>query len=235
MFDRRGILWQIPRSGATTYLDSLGILGPRTLLVHGVQLAAEEREVLRKANVAWAHCPKSNAKLGNGIADLSMLGLEAARDCRLGPPRVGLGTDSVASNNNMDLFEEMRFAVLMQRGMRRNISALTAKEAVEMTTIGGAVSLGLDADIGTLQPGKIADLCVVRLGDLHSAPCYDPYSSLVFASRAPDVIRTIINGETKYDAEKTLVADRFPDSNITPAMNRMSNAAQKMREWRPAE
>ena len=235
MFDRRGISWQPPRSGATAYLGSLGILGRDTLLVHGVQLAAEERAALRSSEVAWAHCPKSNAKLGNGVADLGMLGLEAARTSGAGPPRIGLGSDSVASNNNMDLFEEMRFAVLMQRGMQRKISALTAKEAVEMATIGGAKSLGLAADIGSLEPGKLADLCVVRLGDLHSSPYYDPYSALVYASRAPDVIHTIIGGITEYDAANARGPERFPHFDIRPAMQQMSSAAQVMREWRSAE
>jgi len=235
MFDRRGITWQLPRTGAVTYLNSLGVLGRNTLLVHGVQLAAEERAALQSAGVAWAHCPKSNAKLGNGVADLGMLGLEAARKAATGPPRIGLGSDSVASNNNMDLFEEMRFAVLMQRGVQRKISALTAQEAVEMATIGGAKSLGLDAEIGSLESGKVADLCVVGIGDVHSGPCYDAYSTLVYSAHASDVVQTVIGGVTKFDAMTARGANRFPDFDITSAMRRMSAAAQVMREWRPAE
>ena len=235
MFNRRGIAWQIPGSGAAAYLGTLGVLGSRTLLVHGVQLAAEERKALQQNGVAWAHCPKSNAKLGNGVADLGMLGLEDARLALDGPPRIGLGSDGVASNNNMDLFEEMRFAVLMQRGMRRNISALTAKEAVEMATLGGAKSLGLDAGIGSLEPGKIADLCVVKIADLHATPCYDPYSALVYASHASDVIQTIIGGVTMYDADKERSDECFLEFDIKPAMLRMKAAAQVMREWRSSE
>ena len=150
-------------------------------------------------------------------------------------PRIGLGSDSVASNNSMDLFEEMRFAVLMQRGMRRKISALTAKEAVEMATIGGAKSLGLDANIGSLASGKIADLCIVRIGELHSAPCYDPYSAIVYAARASDVVQTIIGGAIKYDSAVARGPHRFPEFDIKPAMQQLNAAAQIMREWRSAE
>ena len=92
MFDRRGILWELPRSGAAMYLNSLGILGRKTLLVHGVQLAAEERTILEQSGVAWAHCPKSNAKLGNGVADVGLLGMDPARRIADGPPhRSGFG------------------------------------------------------------------------------------------------------------------------------------------------
>lgn len=237
MFHRRGIAWQLPGSGAATYLESLGVVGSRTLLVHGVQLAAEERSLLQRTSAAWAHCPKSNAKLGNGVADIGILGLDDSRKSGGPPPRIGLGSDSVASNNNMDLFEEMRFAVLMQRGMRRSIAALTAREAVEMATLGGARALGMEAEIGTLEPGKLANLCVVRVGDLHTSPSYNPYNTLVYASRASDVIRTIIGGCTRYDARSPGIGgeggSRFPGFDIDASSVQMKIASQKMRDWRP--
>ena len=153
------------------YLEAHGVLSARTLLVHGVQVSAEDRVRMRRTGAAWAHCPKSNAKLGNGVAPLEILFDLPYPAEDAGGVRVGLGSDSVASNNTMDLFEEMRFAVLMQRGARHKIAALSAQTAVEMATIGGAQALGLASEIGTLEAGKRADLCVVGLDGLHSVPC----------------------------------------------------------------
>jgi cytosine/adenosine deaminase-related metal-dependent hydrolase len=230
MFVRRGIVWNIPRKGTADYLHSLEILGPNTLLVHGVQLAAEEREALRGSGTAWAHCPKSNAKLGNGVAYLPMLTLENTHTDR--QPAVGLGSDSVASNNGMDLFEEMRFAVLMQRAARRKIGALGASEAFEMATMGGARALGLDTEIGSLEAGKCADLCVFKLDELHSAPTYSPLNAIVYAGRASDVVHTYIDGELHYCADAPL-SERFPGRNVEAAREKMRNAAHTMRQWRP--
>ena len=239
MYERRGIAWKAPGVSTVAYLDSFGVLGPQTLLVHGVQVAASDRHILAARDFGWAYCPKSNAKLGNGVAPLGLLGRKPTEaipptpDTRHPTPRIGLGSDSVASNNAMDLFEEMRFAVLMQRGARHKITALTAREAVEMATIGGARALGLNAEIGTLEPGKRADLCAVSLNALHATPAYDPYSALVYAASASDVVCTIIGGETKYDANLGAAPEsRFPDSDITTLRERMKIAAKKMREWR---
>ncbi|HZO87158.1 MAG TPA: amidohydrolase family protein [Chthonomonadaceae bacterium] len=236
MFARRGIDWPIPGNSAVAYLDSMGILGPRTLLVHGVQVSAADRHILRARDVAWAHCPKSNAKLGVGVAPLGLLGRyrRSGQQEDLSPcPRLGLGSDSVASNNTMDLFEEMRFAVLLQRGARHRMAALSAREAVEMATLGGARALGLDAQIGTLEPGKRADLCAVRLDELHSVPAYDPYSALVYAARAADVLWTMIAGQTRYAAARgPRLDDRFAHLDLAPVRAQLKAAAHKMRHWR---
>src|SRR5204863_8722972 len=138
----------------------------RTLLVHGVQVSAADRDTIRRSGAAWAHCPKSNAKLANGIAPLGIL-----RSCYdEGAERIGLGSDSVASNNAMDLFEEMRFAVLAQRARSRNHETMTSRDALEMATLGGARALGLADNTGTLTPGKQADLIAVRLDGLSTSP-----------------------------------------------------------------
>jgi len=219
MFAQRGIEWEIPGGSPVQYLHSLGVLGHRTLLVHGVQLSASDRRLIRETGTAWAHCPKSNAKLGNGIASYGLL-----RQCYAqSPPRIGLGSDSVVSNNTMDLFEEMRFAVLAQRGRRRSFEAMTAKEAVEMATIGGARALGLDQQIGSLEPGKRADILVVRVDGLHTMPCYDPYSAVVYAGSARDVTRTIIGGETIYDR------GAFTRIHMEPILARVREVANKLR------
>ncbi len=234
MFERRGIIWETPHVSTVAYLDSLGMLSPQTLLVHGVQVSASDRHIIAERGVAWAHCPKSNAKLGNGVASLGILGRKFPEgthqeDHGANVPRIGLGSDSVASNNTLDLFEEMRFAVLMQRGVHHRIMALTAREAVEMATLGGAKALGLDREIGTLETGKRADLCAVRLNGLHSAPAYHPYNALVYAARASDVCLTVIGGETLYDTAQPQPFRRF---DISECRKNLHLAAAKMREWR---
>lgn len=237
MFARRSIDWRVPGMSAVAYLDQLGLLGPRTLLVHGVQVSVADRKIIQERNAAWAHCPKSNAKLGVGVAPLGILG-NSMRDREALEPvpqaRLGLGSDSVASNNAMDLFEEMRFAVLMQRGAHHRLNVLNAAEAVEMATLGGARALGLEAEIGSLEPGKRADLCAVRLEELHSAPAYDPYSALVYAARASDVVWTMIGGEVRFDAARgSRLEDRFPHIDLAPVRAQLRAAADKMRVWRP--
>jgi 5-methylthioadenosine/S-adenosylhomocysteine deaminase len=223
MFARREIEWRAPGVSPVAYLDSLELLNARTLLVHGVQLSAGDRERVYRSGVAWAHCPKSNAKLGNGIASYGLLRWFYGDN----PPRIGLGSDSVASNNAMDLFEEMRFAVLVQRARRREYSAMTAREAVEMATIGGARALGLEREIGSLEPGKQADVIAVRVDSLHALPCYDPCSALVYAGSARDVAMTMIAGEVRYEN------GRFAQADLTPVRARFLEAAEKMRAWRP--
>ena len=103
----------------------------------------------------------------------------------------------------------------MQRGARHRINALTAREAIEMATLGGAKVLGMDAEIGSLEAGKKADLCVVGLDALHSLPAYDPYHALVYAASASDVLATFIEGEMRYDASlSTRYTARFPDVDL---------------------
>ena len=237
MFQRREIVWRAPNQSVVAYLEAQGVLSTRTLLVHGVQVSAEDRVRMRRTGAAWAHCPKSNAKLGNGVAPLAIL-LDLPSPTTVDAAeigvRVGLGSDSVASNNTMDLFEEMRFAVLMQRGAQRRIDVLTAQMAVEMATRGGAEALGLDSEIGTLEVGKRADLCVVGLDDGHNVPAYHPYNALVYAARASDVLYTVIGGKTRYDRRRGSCWEaRFPNYDLAPVRLALETAAEKMREWRP--
>jgi 5-methylthioadenosine/S-adenosylhomocysteine deaminase len=226
MFARRGITWEPPGGSTVQYLDSLGMVGESTLLVHGVQVSAADRHTMEARGAAWVHCPKSNAKLGNGVAPLGLM----LHVCG----RVGLGSDSVASNNTMDLFEEMRFAVLMQRGAQRKIAALTAPDVFEMATLGGARALGLQESIGSLEVGKRGDVCAVAVDALHSVPAYDPVSALVYAGNARDVVLTVIEGQIRYDATTGARAtERFRGIDMKSVRARMSRAADKMRNWRP--
>jgi cytosine/adenosine deaminase-related metal-dependent hydrolase len=149
------------------------VLEARPLLIHCVRAQAEDVASIVRHDCAVAHCPASNAKLGHGIAPLADL-LESGA-------RVGLGSDSVASNNRMDLLDEARLAILMQRAKTGRHDVVSATRALELATLGGARALGLDAEIGSLDVGKAADLAAFPLDQPRSAPVYDPVTALVFA------------------------------------------------------
>ncbi len=193
MYARRGITWDVPHLTPTEYACQLGALGPSTLAVHCVHQTAADIALLAGSRAAIIHCPKSNAKLGAGIAPLS----EWRKTDGL---RVGLGTDSAVSNNALDLWEEMRFALLLQRAKLENAEAVTARDVLHLATLGGAGALGLSAQIGSLTPGKQADLTAVSLTQPHTVPATDPYAALVYSARASDIIFTLCDGETIYDA-----------------------------------
>jgi len=164
----------IPR-GATPIrmLERTGVLDARPLLIHCVRVDDEDIDMIARNDCAVAHCPASNAKLGHGIAPLVGL-LDAG-------VRLGLGSDSVASNNRMDLLDEARLAILMQRASLKRHDVVTAATALELATLGGARALGLDGEIGSLDVGKAADLVAFPLNDARSAPVYDPATALVFS------------------------------------------------------
>ena len=192
MYTRRGITWEAPRMTPTRYAADLGALGPSTLAVHCVHQTLADIALLATTGAAVIHCPKSNAKLGAGVAPL-------AAWLRTPGLRLGLGTDSAVSNNTLDLFEEMRFALLMQRAATQEVEAVTARDVARMATLGGAEAMGLSHLIGSLTPGKRADLIAVRLDRPHAVPATDPYSALVYTARADDVLFTLCDGEVLYD------------------------------------
>ncbi len=167
-------------------LDELGLLGPRTLLAHGVHLRDDEITLLAERGAAVVHCPESNLKLGSGVARVPAL-------LAAGVP-VGLGTDGAASNNDLDMWGEMRTAALLHKGVHEDPTVLPAREVLRMATSGSARALGLQVEIGSLEVGKLADLIVVDLDALHALPRYDIYSHLVYAANRSDVRTVFING-----------------------------------------
>ncbi len=193
MYVRRGITWQTPLMTPTQYAESMGALGPNTLAVHCVHQTDDDIRLLAETQAAIIHCPKSNAKLGAGIAPL-------AAWLRTDNLRVGLGTDSAVSNNSLDLWEEMRFALLLQRAKLEDVEAVTAAQVLRMATLGGAEAMGLSSQIGSLTLGKHADLIAVRLNQPHAIPATDPHAALVYSARASDVALTICGGEVIYDS-----------------------------------
>lgn len=155
-----------------TRLEELGLLGPNFIGVHAIHLAAEDIERLALNQCAIAHCPTSNMKLASGAAPTTtLLGRGLA---------VGLGSDSAASNNRLDIFREMHQASLLAKLSTADASALPARQALRMATLEGARALGLDTEIGSLLPGKAADLCAIRVDDPDSLPCFQPTSHLVY-------------------------------------------------------
>lgn len=191
MLMRRGILWQTPGVSPTRYLFDQGMLGPGTLAVHCAHQSEEDIALLASTGAAIAHCPKSNAKLGAGIAPLDRwLTVE-------GLP-VGLGTDSAVSNNTLDLFEEMRFGLFLQRARAERVEGVTARQMVEIATLGGASALGWAERIGTLAQGMRADVIAVRLDTPHATPAEEPYGALVYSARAEDVCFTMASGRVLY-------------------------------------
>jgi 5-methylthioadenosine/S-adenosylhomocysteine deaminase len=195
-------------------LAELGIAATaRPLLIHGVQFDASDVALAAHYDCPVAHCPASNAKLGHGVAPLRAL-LDAG-------VRVGLGTDSVASSNRLDVLDEARLAALQQRAVLARGDALGADEALALATIGGARALGLEATIGSLEPGKAADLAAWRLddGDARAITAGDLASTLVFAlagRRADHVTvqgRTLVRGGHVLHPEAAAVAARVRRSS----------------------
>jgi 5-methylthioadenosine/S-adenosylhomocysteine deaminase len=171
----------------TQLLERLGALNGRTLAAHGVWVSDADIRTLVDRNAGIAHCPSSNMKLASGVAPV-MKYLRAGA-------RLGLGTDGPAgSNNDLNIFEEMDLAAKLQKVHTSDPTALTAAQAVEMATIGGARALGMEKEIGSLEAGKRADLVVIRADAPHAVPMYDVYSHLVYALKASDVRHVMVNG-----------------------------------------
>ena len=203
---RRGIEWRAPAVSTIQYLAALGVLErARPLLAHCITVDDRDIETIKAAGASVAHCPKSNAKLGHGRAPFASFVDKALI--------VGLGSDSVASNNSCDMLEEARFAVLLARAGGGRIDShgiarfmINADEALFAATTGGARALGIN-DVGTLSEGAPADLAVVALNNPHQLPVYDPAAALVFASSGRDVKLTIVAGREVYRDGRVVTVD----------------------------
>jgi cytosine/adenosine deaminase-related metal-dependent hydrolase len=182
-----------PRARSTVaLLEATGVLAVRPLLIHCVRVDAEDIRMISDSGAAVAHCPVANARLGHGVAPV--LDLLESGAC------VALGTDSVASNNRIDLLEEGRTAQLMQRARSTSAGALPPDTLLRLATLDGARALGMDARVGSLEPGKDADLCAVSLSGPHVRPVIDPVATLFLSARGSDVILTVVRGTILYRA-----------------------------------
>lgn len=192
-------------------LEKLGLLGPRLLAVHMTQLLDSEIETLARLNVNVLHCPESNLKLASGFCPVHKL-MQAGVN-------VALGTDGAASNNDLDMLGEMRTAALLAKGVAGEATALPAHTALRMATLNGARALGLDDRIGSIVPGKAADLTAIDLSSIATQPVYDPVSQIVYSATRDQVTDVWVNG-------KRLLAER----RLTTIDE--SDALRKARAWR---
>jgi 5-methylthioadenosine/S-adenosylhomocysteine deaminase len=168
-------------------LQRLGLLGPGLIAVHAVHLEEHEIAELASQGCSSAHCPASNLKLASGIAPVGRM---LARGMN-----VGIGTDGAASNNRLDVLSELRLAALVAKAADNDAETLPSHTAPAMATLSGARALGLDGDIGSIVPGKLADLTAVNLSAIELSPCYDPASHLIYAAGREHVTDVWVQGK----------------------------------------
>ncbi len=184
---------------STKWLNQLGVLGASVLFAHGVWLTDEDLTIVKQHGVSVSHNPESNMKLASGTAPVPrMLALGI---------HVGLGTDGAPSNNNLDMFEAMDFAAKLHKLSTWNPAVLPAPVVLEMATIGGARSLGIGKEVGSIEPGKLADLILVDTNSAHALPLYNVYSQLVYDLKGADVRTSIINGKIVMLNRRVLTLD----------------------------
>lgn len=192
--------WMPTGVSPVRYVYQWGVLDlPNVLAVHCVHVDAEDIDVLQHTDVAIAHCPRCNAKLGMGTAPLGEFITHGLR--------VGVGTDSPASNSTIDFFEEMRVGLLIQRSLRGEQGFFSAKPFVQMATLGAAQALKLETRIGTLEPGKRADIIAVDLSQSWQVPTQNPYGALVHTCSQEHVLMTMVDGAVLYDRGRFTTLD----------------------------
>lgn len=194
IFDADAPLWLPTGVSPVRYVLQWGLLdAPNIIAIHCTQVDDDDIEILRENDVAVAHCPRCNAKLGMGVSPVRHL-LQAGI-------RVGLGTDSPAASNSMDPFEEMRVGLLVQRAVSESRTFLTAQQFVEMATIDAARALGIDSQVGSLERGKLADIIAVDLSTSHQVPTHDPAATLVHTANQDNILMTMVGGDVLFDGE----------------------------------
>jgi cytosine/adenosine deaminase-related metal-dependent hydrolase len=214
----RGFAFDSPRTTTVRHLAHAGVLDARPLLAHCVRVDEGDVALLREFGAGVAHCPKSNAKLGHGRAPLAAM-LEAG-------VTVGLGSDSVASNNVCDVLEESRFALLGSRAALETVGGgrmLDADDALRLLTHGGASAMNLRGVAGSLEEGLEADLVAVRLDAAHQTPAYDPAAALVFSSSGRDVLLTVVAGREVFrDGRVTTLDEEGLRARLLDAASRLA-------------
>ncbi len=180
------------------WFDSLGAFGGRAYAAHCVWLTPEDRALLKDRGVTVVHCPESNLKLGSGVADVPAMAAEGLA--------VALGTDGAASNNNLNMMEEMHLVSILHKGVRREPTLLSPGRVLQMATVNGARLQGR-TDTGTLTVGSRADVIAVDMDRPHLTPNIDPLSNLVYAAQAADVVMTMADGRILYENGEYLTLD----------------------------
>jgi 5-methylthioadenosine/S-adenosylhomocysteine deaminase len=172
-------------------LEELGLVNSSLLVIHGVHVKASEVALLAGAGASIAHCPKSNMKLGSGFAPLA-----AYRSAGI---NVGIGTDGPASNNTLDILDELRTASLLAKAVTGDASVLTASDALRMATLDAAKAIGIADQVGSIETGKLADLTCIDLNRCNSQPVYDPISQVVYTARADQVSDVWVAGRHQLE------------------------------------
>jgi 5-methylthioadenosine/S-adenosylhomocysteine deaminase len=216
---RRGIPVGPRARSPIALLEQNGALERGPLLIHCVRVDDADIEIMAKHRCAVAHCPASNAKFGHGIAPLLPL-LTAGI-------RVGMGSDSVASNNRMDILDEARLAVLVHRAATRRHDAFGAHQALELATIGGARALGIDSRVGSLEVGKDADLAAFRIDIPRTTPVGDPYSSAIFALPGRSAELVTVRGRVLVDRGDVLARDKALAERVRHAGDALTSWAAR--------
>lgn len=198
------------------YLDSLGVLADRTIAAHCVWLTPEDIQIMADRKVGIAHNPECNMKISSGVAPIPEL-LTANAE-------VGIGTDGVASNNNLNLIEEMHTMALLHKLSKMSPTVLTALEVVRASTIGGATVLQKDKEIGSLEVGKLADIIIIDTNKPNTTPMYNVYSTIVYSVSGTDVKDVIINGKVVM-RNKTLL--NINEKEVMRSVNKMAKEIKK--------
>lgn len=196
-------------------LQKLGMLSPSLMAVHMTQLTEDEISLVADSGCHVVHCPQSNLKLASGFCPVAGL-LDKGIN-------MSLGTDSAASNNNLDMFAEMQTAALLAKGVANDASALPASQALQMATINGAIALGIAEETGSLSIGKSADITAIKMDNISTEPVYNPISQIVYASQSQDVSDVWIAGKqvlknqhlTLMDEDKIIQKARYWQEKIT--------------------
>ena len=216
----------VPRARSpVALLEATGCLSSSTLLIHCVQLDGEDIDTIARHGCSVAHCPASNAKFGHGISPVAEL---IARGVT-----VGLGSDSVASNNRMDILEEARLAVLFQRAVNRSERAFSAQQALEMATIGGARALGIGERVGSLEVGKDADLSAFSLSAARATPVGNIVAAILFAVAGTPAHFVAVKGEPRLVDGQLAAPDAALVHRVVASANALG-AWERTGTWRPA-
>ncbi|MFN3630590.1 MAG: amidohydrolase family protein, partial [Casimicrobiaceae bacterium] len=203
-------------------LAGLGVTSAGLVAAHGVHLETADRSLLARAGASVIHCPSSNLKLASGLADVAAL-LQARVN-------VGLGTDGAASNNRLDLFEEMRLAALLAKAVSRDAASLPAAQAFLLATRNGARALRLDDRIGTLEAGKRADLVAVRIDAPSATPLFDPVSHLVYVAGRGDVTHVWVDGHPRVTDGRLAEAPRLALAECTGQIATFAERVRALRQ-----
>jgi len=210
------------RGGVMEYLDSLGVLNEYVIAAHCVALTDRDMAVMKARGVKASHNPVSNLKLASGISPVPKM-LEHGIT-------VSLGTDSPCSNNAADMFEVMKVAALLHKGVNRNPTVLSAQQVLKMATLDGARALCWDNEIGSIEVGKRADLAIINFEKPHLCPLYNEFSHLVYAAKSSDVETVIINGKIVMENRRLTTLDVYKVMEmVEKAKNRLLERLQAQR------